>query len=307
MLPGFNPVLNDEDSTGYLVSFGARPTSLALNYQLEARIEPEEYTLQGVGNFTPFGRLSTDLKMLETNIYITGLIQDWELIAVGSAALLGDELVRVDMFDPLTGALTLGRGCVDTQPRLHAEGTMIWFYQNYNGFSGSAWWSGLIIDARMRTRTSSALLSADDAPIDSITMNNRARRPYLPGRIQFNGIDYPASVEKSDSYLLSWAHRDRRMQAEQLIDCTFGNIGPETGVEYHVSVQDEDGAISWETTTTENSVDIPYSTVWDPLGLFTPHTVTLTATRDGLDSLQSYRVQLPPGYISILEEIGSAL
>lgn len=310
MLPGFNStVVNDEDSSGYLVSLGARPTSLALNYQLEARIAPEEYTVQGVGNFTPFGRLSADLAILETNIYITGLTQDWGLIVAGSAALLGDELVRVDAFDPLTGAITLGRGCVDTQPRLHLEGTMIWFYQNYNGFSGAAWWGGLVIDARMRTRTSSALLSADDAPIDSITMNNRARRPYLPGRIQFNGIDYPASVEKSDSYLLSWAHRDRKMQAEQLIDCTLGNIGPETGVEYHVTVLDEDGAIAWKMTTTENSVDIPYLTILDPLGLLnlTPHTVTLIAIRDGLDSLQSYSVQLPPGYISILEEIGAAL
>ncbi|MFV9215665.1 phage tail protein [Serratia fonticola] len=303
MLPGFNStVVNEEDSSGYLVSLGARPTSLALNYQLEARIAPEEFALQGMGNFTPFGRLSADLEILETETYITGRSQDWGLIVEGSAALIGDELARVDAFDLLTGAITFGRGCVDTQPRLHTEGTAVWFYENYNGFSSSPWWSGLVINARMLTRTSSAVLPAADAPVDSIKMNNRARRPYLPGKIKVNGVSYPAQAENAASYVMTWAHRDRKLQAEQLIDCHFGDIGPEDGTEYKITIYDSLGVMVKQFVTFDNAISIPYETPEEPEPTDTSHRLTLSSMRDGLSSYQYYSVMLGVGHVVEVEE-----
>src|SRR3546814_12715191 len=48
------------------------------------------------------------------------------------------------------------------------------------------------------------------------------------------GVAYPATVE--GALALSWSHRDRRGQADQLIDTTTGNIGPEAGTTYTVAV-----------------------------------------------------------------------
>jgi len=295
-VPGLNDLaVNEDDTTGYLISLGSRPSSLSQNYQLDAAVAPEDPIYQGFGDFSPVGHLTGELDKLTTAAMMI-ITADARMITPPCAALIDGEVVRVDAFDAATGALTLGRGCVDTLPVRHDAGAAVWFYDIYNGHSDVQWLAGLTVQARMLTRTSSAQLAPEMAPVDSVTMTNRARRPYMPGRIQVNGVDYPDQVETNDSYIMTWAHRDRLLQSDQLIDCTLGNIGPESGVTYVITVTDENGISVWETSTTENNIAIPYIT-----GAQLPgderYYLSLQCNRNGLMSLQTFKTQLPEGHI----------
>jgi hypothetical protein len=295
-VPGLNDlVINDEDTTGYLLSMASRPSSLSLNYQLDAAIAADDMTFQGYGDFTPSATLSAELETLAGTAVLTAL-SDVSLITFPCAALINDEIIRVDVMDITTGEISIGRGCVDTLPQKHSAGSHVWFYDIYNGHSEAQWLAGLEIKARMLTRTSSAQLASAMAPVDTLTMTNRARRPYIPGRIQVNGVDYPGQVETNDSYIMTWAHRDRLLQSDQLIDCTLGNIGPEPGSTYVITVTDEAGAIVWETSTAENIIAIPYITGM-PLPDDESHYLTLQSSCNGLTSIQIFKTKLPEGHI----------
>ena len=147
-------------------------------------------------------------------------------VEIGSAALWGTEIVRVDTLDVVTGALTLGRGCADTVPVAHAAGERIWFYGGNEATDETEYTDGETIAVKLLTNTSSQQLAAVAAAIP-VTFDARIMRPYPPGKLRINGGSYPDYIE--GAYSLSWAHRDRIAQADQLIDTEVASIGPETG------------------------------------------------------------------------------
>jgi len=61
-------------------------------------------------------------------------------------------------------------------------------------------------------------------------MASRQARPYPPAHLQINGDDYPDLVV--GDLVCTWAHRDRLLEADQLIDQTTTDIGPEAGTTY---------------------------------------------------------------------------
>ncbi len=81
-----------------------------------------------------------------------------------------------------------------------------------------------------RTWLSAAAL----ATIASLLLSKRQIRPYAPGGLKINGVAYPAAVSSAAGLVLTWTHRDRKQQADQLIDTAAANIGPETGTTYTV-------------------------------------------------------------------------
>lgn len=280
-----------DDVTGIMVSLAARPSALSLNYELDARVDPQDFTYQAMGDFTPCARLKVDLDKLTKMTTVTD-ISDGALVSVGSAALIGGEVLRVDAFDPLTGEITFGRGCTDTLPAAHVKTSMVWFFDTYNGFSHEPWLAGLIVEARMMTRTSSGQLPPANAPTTKLVMNNRLRRPYLPGLIQVNGVNYPDEVAAALTYSVTWANRDRILQADQLVDCTAGDTGIEDGAVVAVTITDNAGAVVWETTTTDMQVDLPY------VNIGTAHWLVIESRRDGLGSWQTFRAKLPAGTVT---------
>ncbi|HZF98600.1 MAG TPA: hypothetical protein VEY92_10235, partial [Pseudoxanthomonas sp.] len=64
------------------------------------------------------------------------------------------------------------------------------------------------------------------------TMNERAARPYPPAGLMINGDANP--IQATGPLTVTWRHRDRLMQANQLIDDTAASIGPEAGTTYNV-------------------------------------------------------------------------
>ena len=162
-------------------------------------------------------------------------------VVVGSAALWGPEIVRVDTLDVVTGALTLGRGCADTVPVPHAAGERIWFYGDSAASDETEYTDGETIDVKLLTNTASRQLDLALATAIPVTFDARLMRPYPPGKLRINGTSYPDYIE--GAYSLSWAHRDRLAQADQLIDTEMASIGPETGTTYTLRLYGETGTL----------------------------------------------------------------
>src|SRR5690606_36924603 len=121
---------------------------------------------------------------------------------------------------------------------------------------------------------------------DSVTMNQRQFRPYPPGRLRVNGSAYPTSI--TGELVISWAHRDRVTQADQLIDDEQTSIGPEDGTTYTVRIYDGNSLVRTETGITGTSYTYESATEISDGGPFNPIRFTLHAVRDGVESLQGH-------------------
>lgn len=220
---------------GAVLAVAEQATGLALNYVLTTRVGSGEFTEAGVGDWCPAAVLADAMIATTTTVQLAsgrGLDQ----ITAGTAALVEDEIVRVVAIDPQAQTATLARGCADTVPAPHATGARIWFYDDFAANDPTDYSVGETVQAKLLTRTSSAQLEPALAPVDTIKLAQRQARPYPPGDLKLNGLRYPASVD--GDLAVSWAHRDRRLQADQLVDHGQGSIGPEAGTAYVVRLLD---------------------------------------------------------------------
>ncbi|MFQ6308724.1 phage tail protein [Lysobacter capsici] len=220
---------------GAVLAVAEQATGLALNYVLTTRVGSGEFTEAGVGDWCPAAVLADAMIATTTTVQLAsgrGLDQ----ITAGTAALVEDEIVRVVAIDPQAQTATLARGCADTVPAPHATGARIWFYDDFAANDPTDYSVGETVQAKLLTRTSSAQLDPALAPVDTIKLAQRQARPYPPGDLKLNGLRYPASVD--GDLAVSWAHRDRRLQADQLVDHGQGSIGPEAGTAYVVRLLD---------------------------------------------------------------------
>ncbi|WP_408952101.1 phage tail protein [Lysobacter sp. Hz 25] len=214
---------------GVVLAAAEQATGLALNYVLTTRVGSGEYTEVGVGDWCPTAMLVDSMDATTLVVQLAsgrGLDQ----VAAGTAAMVEDEVVRVVAIDPQAQTATLARGCADTAPAPHTAGARIWFYEDYVANDPTDYSVGEIVQAKLLTRTSSAQLDPALAPVDSIKLAQRQARPYPPGDLKLNGQRYPPSID--GDLVVSWAHRDRRLQADQLVDHGQGSIGPEAGTAY---------------------------------------------------------------------------
>lgn len=199
-------------------------------------------------------------------------------VTPGMPALWGSEIVRVDSIDPATGAVTFGRACGDTVPAQHAAGERVWFYAVAAAADTTEYTDSEVVQIKLLTNTGSQQLDPSLASALSVTFGGRAARPYAPGNLKINGVSYPSFA--TGVLALTWSHRDRVQQADQLIDTTQTDIGPETGVTYTVRVYLGGVLQSTSTGITANT--------------FTPASpsdgtvrVEVAAVRDGLESWQA--------------------
>lgn len=219
---------------GFLTSIGVRPSSVAFGYTLQTRLGSAAFAEVGAADFAPTGLLITAMTATTTAIALSAGVS-LDMIEVGAEALIDDELVRVVSVDPVAATLTVARGCVDTVPMPHAVGTRVWFTDEYVGFDGREYLANESPQAKLITRTSQGELNPDLAPTIGLTLQRRQIRPYPPGRLRLQGEAYPPELWTFGTELtVQWAHRDRLLQADQLVDTTQGNIGPEPGTTYTV-------------------------------------------------------------------------
>lgn len=215
---------------GYLLAMAARPGN-GINFSLWTKADGEEYADQGVADWCPTALVveAATIDSSQTAFTLSGG-KDLDRVTVGTAALWGSEAVRVDAIDPDTGAVTFGRAVCDTVIAEHAAGERVWFYDAWGATDQREYAAGEEVSAKMLTRTSSQELAIDLAPASVVEMDQRAQRPYPPAGLRINGELLPSTV--IGDVVLTWEHRDRLLQADQLVDDTEPSIGPEPGTTY---------------------------------------------------------------------------
>lgn len=208
------------DEAGYVVAAATQPAA-GTNYQLMTAAASEDYADHGAHDWCPSATVTGASDYLDTSLVIAGgsLL---DRVAVGSWALWDDEIVRVDAIDVDAGTLTVGRGCADTVPTpAHAAGSRIDFIGDWGGSDQREYVGGDVIRAKLLTNAGNQLDPAA-APALTVTMNERQVRPYPPGALKINGVAYPTTV--TGSFTVTWAHRNRVAQADQLVDTTTGSV-----------------------------------------------------------------------------------
>lgn len=221
---------------GYVGMLAVRPSSMAYNYQLWTSAGGA-YSNVGDGSWCPAAMLVSNISESTTIMALSGGI-DLGSVDVGTALIIENEVCRLDAFDPVAQTATIARGCLDTIPAQHPAGAQVWFYDEFTGADGTQYVSGETVNARALTHTSQGTLDINAAPTSAVLLKSRASRPYPPGAVQLNGASPWGNPAITGHIGLTWAHRSRLIQDDQIIDQTAGNIGPDAGTTYNVRIYD---------------------------------------------------------------------
>lgn len=214
--------------TGYLMALADDP-AVSRDYAMWVSPDGVTYSDAGDGEWCPTALVLEGASYSET-VFTLASGKRLDQVSVGSPALWDDEVVRVDAIDPVSGAITLGRGCADTIATPHAIGSRIWFYMDNVAADVAEYTAGETIHVKLLTSTGSQLLNETLAsPID-VEFMQRQFRPYPPAKFRVNGEVSPPSA--SGEVIATWAHRDRVLQADQLVDAESADVGPEPGATY---------------------------------------------------------------------------
>lgn len=270
------------DDASFIVVAALRPAGLPINYVLATTSLGGSFSDLGIGDWTPSALLASAASGSDT-VFSLSSSAGLDRVAIGSSAVIDSEIVRVDAIDIVLATVTVGRGCVDTSPVVHAAGSRIWFADDFFSTDGIEYAAGETVQAKVRTRTSQQLLSLADSPTDQAVLSGRQIRPYLPGLFRVGGIAWPATVPLSTPLAVSWAHRDRVLQDDQLIDHEQISIGPEPGTTYTLTIEQPPGTVINVEAGIQGTSSTPFA--WSATG---PARVRLIASRAGFDSFQSH-------------------
>jgi hypothetical protein len=214
-----------------------------LSYDMQTQPDGGSYASQATGQWCPSALIveADDTKVATT--FTLASASGMGAAVVGGAAMWGDEIVRVDAVTPVGAGyqVTLARGCADTVPQLHGAGERIWIYDTFAAADATEYTADELVDVKLLTRAANALLSADDATAMSVTVQGRASLPYAPGQVKIAAADWPSTV--AGGFDLTWAHRNRVLQADQIIDTTEATFTQPDNQRYGLRFKDAGGAV----------------------------------------------------------------
>lgn len=266
---------------GYLLTVAADP-AVSRDYAVVVS-DGGPYAEVATGLWCPTATVVEAAGYLDTTFTLSGGTH-LDQIAVGSAALWDDEIVRVDAIDAGTGVITLGRGCGDTVPQPHAAGSRIWFYDAAAAVSTEEYTDGETVNVKLLTNTGSQQLSEAVATPMSVSFGQRHARPYPPGRLRITDSVAAEQAYPAICYAeltIAWAHRDRVVQADQKLDANAGSIGPEAGTTYTVRVYLDEVLVQTQSGII-GTTSAPFALPGNGLAR-----VEVEAVRDGLISWQA--------------------
>jgi len=272
------------DADCFVAGLAARPmNTVALACDFQTRVGAADYETRERAPFAVYGTTAGALTRTATSCTLA-TATELQLLQVGAAAMLGNEIVRIEAISGLT--LTLARGCLDTVPQAHAAGAVLWGFQDLTGDDPTTYAAAEIVDGRYLTVATGGTLAEGSGPVSSVTTAQRFGRPYPPGDLQLNAARYPATI--SGALTVSWTHRDRVLQADTVIDTLAASIGPEAGVTYTLELYDQANVLR-RTYTGLTGTSQTWTTELADSGLAVLNTsvrVRLWAVRAGLTSWQ---------------------
>lgn len=223
--------------TGYLMAVAADP-SMSRDYTLTVDAG-SGYGEVANGDWSPGATVVLASASSDTSFSLANGV-DLSGVEVGMPGLWGSEIVRVDAIDSTAGTLTLGRGCADTVPTPHAAGSTILFVDSEAAADRTEYAAGETIAVKLLTNTGTQQLASSAAAALSVTFNSRIARPYPPGKMMLGGVAYPATV--SGQFQVTWTHRNRDVQADQLVDTSAGDVSPAPDIRYGLRFLNAAGA-----------------------------------------------------------------
>jgi hypothetical protein len=276
-----------DDDVGFMMALAAKPNDFAINFNLWSVLGVETWTLRSVGDFCPHGLINPI--SAGAGIVTLNPATLKSLVVVGEALMIEDEIVRINAFDPITGTASISRGCFDTIPAAHGA-VSAYAYQRFNGKDPREYVTGDVVKARFATVASSGVINPADAPESIATMNRRFFRVYPPGKVQVNGAYFWEVPTIVGDLTVTWAHRNRIVQDDQLVGHTEASFTPEVGTTYTIRVFDAADmgthlrevtgitAAEWLYNATDSAADGDVADI----------VIELWAERDGIASLQKY-------------------
>lgn len=203
------------------------------------------YTEAGAFNFCPSATIVRDLTQNDVVVELANGV-DLSSVSAGTHAQLGDEIVVVVSIVGTT--FTFERGALDTVPAEHVAGDRMFFWDVFFGSDPTEYNTGETVNAKVQPITGLGQLDIDDAVAMSVTLAQRALRPYPPADFQIQGQYFPSYIV--DSFDITWVHRDRLQQtAGVILSFLDGTIGPEAGTTYNGYVYDDDTSTLLDSTT----------------------------------------------------------
>lgn len=282
-----------DPASGTIAVVGAKPSPLSFNFHIRTRTGTADFKRRSSGSFVPVANAAVSIGIYDTVIPFSGGV-DLGLVDLGSLVQIETEICRLDDIntdDGLSGTITLGRGCVDTLPVAHATGIIIYFAGDKFASDDREYASGESVDVKLTTVTSTQELSASLAPVDTVIITGRQGRPWPPGNLKVNGTPFGSLATVGGDLVFTWAHRDRTLIQDQLVEHQGSSVGPEDGTSYTIRVfktladttpvRTVNGltGTTWTYTTTMRSSDaVGDGAVFE-----------LESVRDGIKSLFKYR------------------
>jgi hypothetical protein len=261
----------------------------------------EDYKKKGNGAFASSVALDAPLGPFDTSFTFTrSRLSRPDAIHVGMAAMVSDEIMRVDAINGST--ITVRRGCADTVPAAQPVDSVVWLFDaSTTGSDRVERSAGEVVAVKTSPFTigGGGMLPARIPP-DDVTFNWRVFRPYPPAHVMVDNqrFNVPAVLDDTnDGMHITWFHRDRVLQADQLVGHDDASIGPEPGVTYtfrmyhpitHAVARIEEGIIGNEFTYRRAQA------LYDmgmPTEVLTP-ICTLTSSRDGFEAWQFYSMSV---------------
>jgi len=272
-----------------LVTAGLRVSQMLLNYSIATRIGSENFAVRGSEAFAPGCVCDGAIGYYDTSVAFkngvdVGLMNAGSLVQVGTEIL---QIVNINLDSTgIAGTFTVRRGCVDTVPTPHADATYIIFLGEYAGTDSREYVTSDVVEVKLLSSSSSATLDPVLAPTDTLSVVGRQGRPYVPGAVTINGTPAFNNVAVTSNFRIDWAHRDRKMQSDQIVSHWDANVGPEPGTTYTLRF-----------FSSSNALIRTISGITDNFRAFTSADNTLTgamfveleAVRGGLGSFQRYR------------------
>lgn len=220
-----------------LVTAAVRPTQMLLNYSISTRVGSEPFVVRASEAFAPGAVCSGAIGYYDTTIAFDGAV-DVGLMVSGTLVQIGAEILQVTGITVdstgAAGVFTVKRGCVDTVPMQHPDNSQIFFLGEYLGTDTREYVTSDVAEAKLLSNSSSATLDPTLAPTDALSFVGRQGRPYPPGSVTVSSAPAFNNVTVGANFRIDWAHRDRKLQSDQIIGHWDASVGPEPETTYNL-------------------------------------------------------------------------
>lgn len=192
---------------------------------------------------------------------LTAAVNDVLIIGAPGLGAASQELALVAAVDGSTGALTVWRGIIDSTPKAWANGTEVWIGGiEHLSAEPTARTEGATASYKMLPSWSDATL--DSLPVVAFSGVARASRPYPPANVKIGGTDAFAVTSATGAFAVTWAHRNKETQAENILKQTDASVTPEADVRYGLRIRNASNTVLVERSDIAGAtatVDLTYT------------------------------------------------